>query len=542
MARRIKARSRTGRGETRFFIQTDEGRVLETGPSFDVSRGAREVTGQTREAALSFLPGKQAGVDFNVQSTERALFDDARAFPQDFERASETAQTLGERARFLDPNVPFGVQVEGLTTAAINKLSGSLGSDMFDETPTADFVMDAGIDMRETAAATATAEPISEQELTPTQQTIQDLIEQTLSLQEDAAGEAAFQAQKEQELGVPRLQKTVNDLNSQLVALKNERAAIPTLLRQAAEGQGVTAQIMGAQERKLIQDNALKSLAVSTQLEAARGNLSTALDQAERLTEAKYGPIRARIDANITNLRLIQNSPLFEAEEKRRAEEQESEQRAQLSQLEEAENIHNSIVDIATDFNFINNAPAKVRNEVQDLLTKEDLTTEDLIRARELAAPFFREETGTTPTEKPLSINQIEQFRRSFGWTPPLGFTQSQLEQYMADNPGATPEELEAGARQVAQETEPETTETTPKPTQTADQLISSVITGIFSASIPENQIDALHAKAKEAGQASFFKTKFVDVKNYLESIQDKIQQALDEGFSQEEIIEFLTQ
>ena len=70
-------------------------------------------------------------------------------------------------------------------------------------------------------------------------------------------------------------------------------------------------------------------------------------------------------------------------------------------------------------------------------------TKEEALR---IAAPFLR---GVDGVEQPLSINQIEQFRRSFGWTPPFGFTQSQLLQYIEDNPNATPEELEAGASGV---------------------------------------------------------------------------------------------
>jgi len=56
---------------------------------------------------------------------------------------------------------------------------------------------------------------------------------------------------------------------------------------------------------------------------------------------------------------------------------------------------------------------------------------------------------GTTPKDEPLSINKIEQFRRSYGWTPPYGFTEPQLLKFMEDNPNATPEELEAGAKQA---------------------------------------------------------------------------------------------
>jgi len=152
--------------------------------------------------------------------------------------------------------------------------------------------------------------------------------------------------------------------------------------------------------------------------------------------------------------------------------------------------------------------------------------------------PATGKATTTTPIsvgDEPLSINQIEQFRRSYGWTPPFGFTESQLLQFMADNPNATPEELEAAAKQaMAGETgtiEPTT------PTNTPDEVITKILDTMSDA-----QLKALKKKADEAGISSMWKGKRTDVKNYLNSIKDKIQTALNEGFSVEEIIDYLTQ
>jgi len=50
----------------------------------------------------------------------------------------------------------------------------------------------------------------------------------------------------------------------------------------------------------------------------------------------------------------------------------------------------------------------------------------------------------------PMSLNQIDQFRRSYGWSPPFGYSMGQLTQFMADNPGLSPEEYEALANQAA--------------------------------------------------------------------------------------------
>ena len=48
-----------------------------------------------------------------------------------------------------------------------------------------------------------------------------------------------------------------------------------------------------------------------------------------------------------------------------------------------------------------------------------------------------------------MTVEKIAQFEKTYGWTPPVGFTQAQLIQFMNDNPNASPEELEAGAKEA---------------------------------------------------------------------------------------------
>lgn len=46
---------------------------------------------------------------------------------------------------------------------------------------------------------------------------------------------------------------------------------------------------------------------------------------------------------------------------------------------------------------------------------------------------------------KALSQNALTQFENMYGWKPPFGVTDADLAEYIAANPGASPEELEAG-------------------------------------------------------------------------------------------------
>ena len=101
----------------------------------------------------------------------------------------------------------------------------------------------------------------------------------------------------------------------------------------------------------------------------------------------------------------------------------------------------------------------------------------------------------------------------------------------MKDNPNATPEELEAGARKAIGGTEINI-----ETTKTPDEIISSIID-----TMSDEQLKSLKKKADVAGVSSMWRGKKTDIKNYLNSIKDKIQTAMDEGYTEEEIIEFLT-
>ncbi|MCK9320357.1 hypothetical protein, partial [Methanoculleus sp.] len=55
---------------------------------------------------------------------------------------------------------------------------------------------------------------------------------------------------------------------------------------------------------------------------------------------------------------------------------------------------------------------------------------------------------GTATTE-PMSVWEIQQYNKLYGWTPPSGFSRKQIDDYVNLNPNLTPSELEAGAKQA---------------------------------------------------------------------------------------------
>ncbi len=159
--------------------------------------------------------------------------------------------------------------------------------------------------------------------------------------------------------------------------------------------------------------------------------------------------------------------------------------------------------------------------------------------------PRIGTSSSVVTSDKPLSTNQIVQFKKTYGWTPPFGFSASELIDYMNDNPGATPEELEAGANAISTDTTTNTTTSTTTDTP-IDTTVSSAkeFTDTILTEINDDQIRSLKKKADSAGVSSFFKTKRVDVKNFLNTpeIQKIIQDAIDAGATKGEILTALTE
>lgn len=368
-------------------------------------------------------------------------------------------------------------------------------------------------------------------------------LKRIMELQGVTGEEDIFRKAQEARPELEAIRKTETDLTSQLKQIIAEQKqleltaqTIPNIMQQQAKGRGITAAGLAPLTASELRKNQIqqltvsqKALSVSAMLDATQGNLASALDKIDRATEAKFGARKAELDTELRNLELVSQMPDLTAKEKQQIEDRKL-LIAERNQIAEDERIDDKRKgEIA-----IEAASKNVDSLTLRRIQNAENSDEALVIATE--AGVFKEkitpEAIITPTpEKPLTINQIEQFRRSYGWTPPFGFTINQLEQYMADNPDATPEELEAGAKQIAGgEVTKETI------TQTPDEIITSIMD-----TISKDQLKSLKKRADEAGISSIWKGKKTDVKNYLNSIKDKIQTALDEGYTQEEILEFLT-
>lgn len=353
-------------------------------------------------------------------------------------------------------------------------------------------------------------------ELTKPEKDVQSIGERARELNLELTGEAGYRAEQEDVRGISELEKTQKDLSSQLKALQNEAKAIPLQLQEWAKGRGVTEGGLAPIQTGQLRENAIKALSVSSLLEASRGNLALAYDMVDRAVAAKYNPIRAERDAKLANLEIIINSPEYTKAEQKRALAQkrilDKEEKDEVEKEQKDKKIWEISVDAASSGKIDSLTLQKIQRAT---------TPEEALRLATEAGVFLEEEKNTaggvgktTKEEKPLTMWEISEFKRNYGWTPPYGFTQSELEQYMADNPNATPEELERGIQEVMGTT-------------------STLNEDWFRENYTE---DELHDLAKKKGIAKWYTPKGSDIKRFFKALGEAIEQ----GYSDEEIKQWL--
>ena len=194
-------------------------------------------------------------------------------------------------------------------------------------------------------------------------------------LNRQKVGKSAYQREQDTKFGVDAAQANINDLTSQLTALKNEAAAIPLQLQKQAEGKAITNSVLGAQENARLRTNAIAALGVSTLLAASQGQLANAQAMADKAVAAKYDPIQERIDALRENLDLIIQDPKTSLEEKNRAQAQKDIQDKKseevAKQKEESKEIWNIATDAASNSaNFTPTTKYKTTAQALDAISK----------------------------------------------------------------------------------------------------------------------------------------------------------------------------
>jgi len=177
-------------------------------------------------------------------------------------------------------------------------------------------------------------------QMTPEQTQANDYSKQLQTLNNSLLGESAYSTQMQDQYGIPKLNSTITDLTSQMNALKNEASAIPMQIQNDYLGRGATDAGVAPIQDDALRRNAIKALSVNSLLNAANGNLSTAMDMADRATRQRFDPIREQINATQANLQAIQNSPAYSLAEKKQAAQQQMVLAQQSRTLDSQEENH----------------------------------------------------------------------------------------------------------------------------------------------------------------------------------------------------------
>lgn len=359
-------------------------------------------------------------------------------------------------------------------------------------------------------------------------------------------GKSAYQNEQETKFGVDQAQANINDLTAQLQAIKNEAAAIPLQLQQQAQGKAITNSVLGAQENARLRTNTIAALGVSTLLAASQGQLANAQAMADRAVEAKFGPIEAERDALIQNLELIKLDPQTTLQEKNRADKQiaaqEKLKEADAQRKADYANIQKVAIEAAANSaNFTPTSKYKTVTQALDAIRKEA----DPVKAVQIAVEAGLVEAGSIPA----SAEEYE-YAKSQGYTGSFldyqklkatqfgtegpdgpidlstadktallgaGFTSSEVSQIQNDvnqfGLDAVLEGLNDNQKKAIQDVYGVKEKVTRQQVEaTVTQKVAQ--DGLKNAYTPEELIEF----AKEAGFASFWRSRDAEVKNYLNS------------------------
>src|SRR3990167_1449860 len=169
-------------------------------------------------------------------------------------------------------------------------------------------------------------------ELTQPEKEASDLSKSIQALNEQLLVQSQFKTAQEQELGVGGLRKTQTDLTNQLRSLQAEAKGLE--ITPEFERKNVLAPFAEGERGRALRDVAVRSLIVGANLQAAQGNLASALDQVDRAVAQRFDPVKEEIAVKKANLDLILDSPEASLADKKRAQKQKETQDAKLRQIE----------------------------------------------------------------------------------------------------------------------------------------------------------------------------------------------------------------
>lgn len=378
----------------------------------------------------------------------------------------QSAQKFAESQRIKAPFTPTTFTTSTPTTATtpsgttVNAITGELLK------PAPEIKFETAPQPKPAFPTDQLSAEIPEVKLGKVETELSDFIKDIQKIREQTLGESAFRTEQETATGLPELRKTQLDLSNQLRTLQAEAKSLE--ITPKFEERNVLAPFAEGERARAIRDVTARALIVSANLQAAQGNIATALEQVDRAVAAKYGPKKEELDIKLRNLELALKDPRLTAEQKARAEAQTKRQEAEKNQLDIKRDNAKKVGEIAVKA-AEGGADAITLQKIQQLALSDNPNP---VEATQLAVPFLKKEekvsTGvdlaefkaffpnvdiTTPAgrqqfldfqrqkgeaerkeeevekDKKLSILDIQRIKEIYGIDLPFGTTEKQAEE-----------------------------------------------------------------------------------------------------------------
>lgn len=166
------------------------------------------------------------------------------------------------------------------------------------------------------------------------------VLERIFEIQPELRGEEQFRVTQREEVGLPELRTTEEDLVSQIKSfqlkaqdLANQQRLVEERVQQESIGRGRTvggvAPITAGRRRELALQQAditSQALTAAATLSAVQGRIVTATRQVEEAVTTKFGALKAEKDALIENIQLLKDSGILDREDQKLADAQQARQ------------------------------------------------------------------------------------------------------------------------------------------------------------------------------------------------------------------------
>ena len=199
-------------------------------------------------------------------------------------------------------------------------------------------------------------------ELTEPEKEVSAAQKKIAELRSETLGESELRASLEERQDIETKRQTITDLEAEYGIIQAEarelaeqQRMIPLQLQEEAKGRGITVGGLRPLETGRLRQLAIRQGMVTSKgmfavanLQAAQGNLNTALGLIDRAVEAEFAPKRERLNAEIANLNMLLQSPELALADQNRANAMMVQKEQEMAEVEAQAQLKQGIGEIGT--------------------------------------------------------------------------------------------------------------------------------------------------------------------------------------------------